>query len=103
MTSEDIARASREFEKQLGQRTSREYARVLHRLEPPIRREPRDEEPANKPFQIAAIRRMFQQLNPEIDSQTVDFSSYVDPSLHMPENIAILREAFPTYRWEAAS
>jgi hypothetical protein len=44
---------------------------------------------------------MFSQLNPGEDPASVDFTAYVDPSLHMDENIDKLESQFPVYYWRA--
>ena len=66
-----------------------------------ITRDVRENKPANKPFQVAALRRIFSKLNPTVGNDVVDFESYVDPSLHMSENIEVLKRAYPVYRFEA--
>lgn len=44
---------------------------------------------------------MFRRLNPDADPSEIDVDSYLDPSLHMDENIEKLERAYPMYRWSA--
>lgn len=54
-------------------------------------------------FQEAAIRRLFSTLNPGVSQSAIDFSAYIDPSLHMDENIEKLESQYPYYEWRAES
>jgi hypothetical protein len=57
--------------------------------------------PANPQFQAAAIGRLFGRLNPETDPSEIDVSSYLDPTLHLDENIEVFERAYPMFRWKA--
>lgn len=57
--------------------------------------------PPNSEFQAAAIGRLFRRLNPYADPQEIDVDSYLDPSLHLDENIEIFERAYPQYAWRA--
>ena len=49
---------------------------------------------------IRRLRRDFSKLNPDIDPETIDFRSNIDPYLTLGENVELMQKAFPTYRWE---
>jgi hypothetical protein len=50
-------------------------------------------------LQITLLKRIFQQLNPDIDVNLVDFDAYVDDELTFAENREILAQRYPQYRW----
>lgn len=52
-----------------------------------------------KEFQIRTLQGIFTGLNPGADPDVIDWESYVDSELTLPENAGVLRTRYPEYRW----
>jgi hypothetical protein len=50
-------------------------------------------------MQISALRKVFNQFNPAVPADEVDFSAYVDSTLTVGENRSALADAYPEYTW----
>jgi hypothetical protein len=55
-----------------------------------------------RPVIRRALETAFRAYNPGADIQEVDFDTYIDENLSIPENIAIFEAAYPQFRWRAS-
>jgi len=52
-----------------------------------------------KELQVTSLKRIFENLNPGVGADMVDWTAHVEEALSMPENRLELSITYPQYRW----
>jgi hypothetical protein len=49
---------------------------------------------------LDGLKKRFSRFNPDVDASSIDFTAYMDRTLNLTENLEILSEAYPCFRWD---